>query len=190
MGLLKSFLMDDKYLICSIVGTPTINGTIVSDITTSNYIRYATANILSGHSWEIGMKVYWNGTKNGAIYCRVADGNSYFRIGTNGDCTFNGYLTTNKQVWVHGTNFYKNVAGWYYIRLKYEIAEGKFSIFFGKTSTERKAGAKTTKGAGLELRYLTSSRYIYSNFNTEGMIDISGCYIMIENEKYKLRLPQ
>lgn len=191
MSLLKEFMLHPKkYFTATIVGSPTINGTIISGIDSSNYIRYTTADKLAGHNWEIGMRVYWNGTKNGAIYCRVGDGASYFRVGVNGDITFLGYLTTNAQVWCHGLNFYKNVAGWYYIALKYELAEGEFSIFFGKTPTERRAGPKTTKGAGLELRYLTSNRYIMSNYNTEGMIDVGNCYIKIENDVYGILLPQ
>ena len=134
MRILKAFLMQPKkYLTCSIVGTPTINGNIVSNITSSNYIRYATADILAGHSWEIGMKIYWDGTTNGAIYLRVGDGASYFRVGTNRDITFLGYLTTNAQVWAHSLNFYRNTAGWYYIKLKYEKMKEHLQLFMEKT---------------------------------------------------------
>ena len=190
MGILKAFLEQPKrYLTCSIVGTPTINGNIVSNITSSNYIRYATANILSGHNWEICMKIYWDGTTDGAIYLRVGDGASYFRVGTNRDITFLGYLTTNAQVWAHSLNFYRNTAGWYYIKLKYEKNEGAFTTFYGKNPAEMSRGIRVVKGADLELRYLTATRYIYSNFNTNGMIDVGGCYIKVENTKYNLRLP-
>ena len=100
MSLLKEFmtLQPKKYFTAAFVGSPTVNGTIVSGIDGSNYIRYTTADKLAGHNWEIGMRIYWNGTKNGAIYLRVGDGASYFRVGTNGDITFLGYLTTNAQV--------------------------------------------------------------------------------------------
>lgn len=188
-SLLKVFMIKPKqYKYISIVGSPTIENGIISNIDSSNYIRYATADILSGHNWEICLKIYWNGTTNGAIYLRVGDGASYFRVGTNRDITFLGYLTTNAQVWVHALNFYNNTAGWYYIKLKYEKDEGSFTTFFGKNSAEMSKGIKVVKGAGLELRYLTSSRYIMSNYNTNGAIDLNGCYIKIENDQYYFKI--
>lgn len=191
MSLLKEFMLHPKkYFTATLVGTPTINGTIVSDISSSNYIRYTTADKLAGHNWEICLRIYWNGTTNGAIYLRIADGSSYFRVGTNGDITFNGYLTTNASVWVHSTNFYKNTAGWYYIKLKYEKKTGTFTTFFGRNPVEMTRGTRAVKGADLELRYLTSSRYIYSNFNTNGMIDVGSSFIKIENDVYGILLPQ
>lgn len=193
MGLLKAFLMQPKkYLTCMIVGTPTINGNIITDISSSNYVRYATADILSGHSWEICLKIYWNGSTNNCIYLRVADNASYLRVGTNGSFTFNGYDTTNANWWVHGTgSFPKNIAGWYYIKLKYEIDTGTIRTYWGTNSAEMTLARSVAKGAGVELRYLTASRYIYSNANAgNGQIDIGGSYIKVENTKYNLKLPQ
>lgn len=190
MSLIKEFMTHPKkYFTAMIVGSPTINGTIISGIDSSNYIRYTTADKLSGHNWEICLKIYWDGTTNGAIYLRVGDGASYFRVGKNRDITFLGYLTTNAQVWVHSLNFYNNTAGWYYIKLKYEIKTGTFTTFFGRNPIEMTRGTRAVKGEGLELRYLTSGRYIMSNHNNNGMIDVGRSFIKIENDIYGILLP-
>lgn len=190
MRILKAFLMQPKkYLTCSIVGSPTIDGTIVTDISTSDYIRYATADILSGHNWEICLKVWWNGTTNNAVYLRVADSASYLRIETNGGYSWLGYDTNNSSWWVHNTNFLRS-GGWYYLKLKFEFKTGTFRIYYGKNPNNMTLSRSVSKNTQIQLRYLTSTRYIYSNANAgNGKIDVGCSYIKVENTKYNLRLP-
>lgn len=191
MSVFSQLMMRNReYLTCSIVGTPTINGNIVTDISSSDYIRYATADILSGHNWQICLKVWWDGATNGCIYLRVADGASYLKIETNGGYTFNGYDTSNAGWYVHSTNFPKNKEGWYYISVKYEKDTGTIRTLYGTTSDNLTVAKSSAKGEGVELRYLNSSRYIYSNANAgNGKIDIGGSWVQIESKKKWLKLP-
>ena len=168
------------------VGNPTIQNGITSNMNTSNYVRFLRANYLLDNDWEIFLKVYWDGSSNN-IYASISDGTSanYFRIESSGGFSFNGYLTNNNSVWVHHAScFHNKPAGWYYIALKYTYSTGDFAIYSGTSPENIVQNAHVEKGEHMQLRNLTSSKYVFSQ--SPAQIDLKESYVKVGEDKYSI----
>lgn len=168
------------------VGNPTIQNGISSNMNTSNYVRFLRADYLLDNDWEIFLKIYWDGSSNN-IYASISDyaTANYLRIESSGGFSFNGYLTNNNSVWVHHAScFHYKPAGWYYISLKYTYSTGDFAIYSGTSPDDMVRNAHVEKGEHMQLRNLTSSKYVFSQ--SPFQIDLKESYVKVGEDKYPI----
>lgn len=168
------------------VGNPTIQNGISSNMNTSNYVRFLRANYLLDNDWEICLKVYWDGSSTN-VYASISDyaTANYFRIESSGGFSFNGYLTNNNSVWVHHAScFHYKPAGWYYIALKYTYSTGDFAIYSGTSPENMVQNYHVEKGEHMQLRNLTSSKYVFSQ--SPAQIDLKESYVKVGEDKYPI----
>ena len=169
----------------TVVGNPTITDDgVASGFSSRNYIQYSPANILSGKSWDILQRVYWDGTTS--RYLVLGDTNSYFRINALKTVQLNGYLKSdNSQVFMSVASTYIT-AGWYYLGLRFEYSTGTYTIYGGSDLNNLTTFGTRVKGVGEELRQLDSSHYIRSTIvNTEnsGSIDLNSFKIYVDGKE-------
>lgn len=158
-------IKDNNY---TTVGAPVIteDGIVTNLIKDTERVNLVSTDILSGKSWSIRNKVYWQGRNNGVSNeIKIGDSASYLKITTSNELTFNAYLKSNNTQ-VYMLKYYPSIfdtAGWYYVRIDFDYNTGTYSMFASKTPNEWTKLNEVVKGAGAELRLLDSSHFIYLN---------------------------
>ena len=153
---------------------------VASGLSSSNYIKYTTADILNGKSWKIIQKVYWDG--NTASFLMFADASALLRITGYKELFFQASTTNNTQIYLvkYSPSLFSG-AGYYYIGVAFEYATGTYTIYGGTTLENITSLDSVSKGSGEQLKNLNNSSYIYSGgYTNRSSIDLNTVKIYID----------